>query len=111
MPPLFLELTVTRRTHLASLEAILRNADGLLRSFVCILRRVSKRLHRPAIPPAIDVGAHETVILDGCVVSPSAFSEERDQFVLELAAESAGAREPDDSRRMRSHRICATGNL
>lgn len=42
-------------------------------------------LHRPGTPPEIDAGAHETVILDGCVVSPSAFSEGRDQFVLELA--------------------------
>jgi len=42
-------------------------------------------LHRPGSPPEIDAGAHETVILDGCVVSPSAFSEDRDQFTLELA--------------------------
>jgi competence protein ComEC len=42
-------------------------------------------LHQPGHPPEIDAGARETVILDGCVVSPSAFSEGRDQFVLELA--------------------------
>ena len=42
-------------------------------------------LHRPGKPPEIDAGARETVILDGCVVSPSAFSEGRDQFVIELA--------------------------
>jgi competence protein ComEC len=42
-------------------------------------------LHRRGSPPEIQAGARETVILDGCVVSPSAFSEERDQFVLELA--------------------------
>jgi competence protein ComEC len=42
-------------------------------------------LHRPGKPPEIDASARETVILDGCVVSPSAFSEGRDQFVLELA--------------------------
>jgi len=42
-------------------------------------------LHRPGSPPEIDAGAHETVLLSGCVVSPSAFSEGRDQFVLELA--------------------------
>jgi competence protein ComEC len=41
-------------------------------------------LHRPATPPELDAAAHETVILDGCVVSPSAFSEGRDQFVLQL---------------------------
>ena len=46
-------------------------------------------LHRPGSPPEINAGGRETVILDGCVVSPSAFSEGRngqgDQFVLELA--------------------------
>ena len=46
-------------------------------------------LHRPGSPPQIPAGARETVILDGCVVSPSAFSEggsgQGDQFVLELA--------------------------
>ncbi len=42
-------------------------------------------LHRPPSPPEIDAHAHETVILDGCVVAPSAFSEGRDQFVIELA--------------------------
>jgi competence protein ComEC len=42
-------------------------------------------IHQPGSPPALDAGAHETVVLDGCVVSPSAFSEGRDQFVLELA--------------------------
>ena len=42
-------------------------------------------LHRPGSPPEIDAGARETVLLEGCVVSPSAFSENRDQFVLELA--------------------------
>jgi len=42
-------------------------------------------LHRPGNRPEIDAGARETVILEGCVVSPSAFSEGRDQFTLELA--------------------------
>ncbi len=42
-------------------------------------------LHRPGRPPEIDAGAHETVLLSGCVVSPSAFSEGRDHFVIELA--------------------------
>lgn len=42
-------------------------------------------LHGPANPPQIDAGAREIVILAGCVVSPSALSEGRDQFVLELA--------------------------
>ena len=42
-------------------------------------------LHRPRRPPEIDAGGQETVILEGCVVSPPEFSEGRDQFVLELA--------------------------
>ncbi len=42
-------------------------------------------LRRPGPPPEIDAGAHENVILDGCVVSPPAFFEGRDQFLLELA--------------------------
>ena len=45
-------------------------------------------LRRPGPPPAIDAGAHENVILDGCVVSPPAFYEGRDQFVLELAPDA-----------------------
>lgn len=46
-------------------------------------------LHRPGSAPTIDATARESVLLDGCVVSPPAFSEngsdQRDQFVLELA--------------------------
>jgi len=42
-------------------------------------------LHRPGPPPEIDAGAHENVILDGCVVSPPVFYEGRDQFLIELA--------------------------
>jgi len=42
-------------------------------------------LHRPGHRPEIDASAREMVTLDGCVVSPSAFSEGRDQFTLELA--------------------------
>ena len=42
-------------------------------------------LHRAGPPPSLDAGVRETVILDGCVVSPPAFYQGRDQFVLELA--------------------------
>lgn len=45
-------------------------------------------LHRPGPPPQIDAGARETVTLDGCVVSPSEFSLDRDQFILELAPQA-----------------------
>lgn len=56
---------------------------GLLLILIC--GALLEFLHRPNSPPEIDASAHETVVLDGCVVSPSAFSEGRDQFVLKLA--------------------------
>lgn len=40
--------------------------------------------HRPGPPPTIDAGLRETVLLTGCVVEPSAFSNDREQFTLEL---------------------------
>jgi competence protein ComEC len=40
--------------------------------------------HRPGPPPVIDAGLRETVLLEGCVVEPSAFSNDRQQFTLEL---------------------------
>lgn len=42
-------------------------------------------LHRPRPAPEIDAGARELVILSGCVVNPTIFSEGRDQFIVELA--------------------------
>lgn len=42
-------------------------------------------MHGRGAPPELDAGAREMVAVDGCVVSPPAFSEDRDQFVLELA--------------------------
>jgi len=45
--------------------------------------------HRPGSPPLIDAGPDETVILDGCVVEPSVFYQDRDQFTLEMAPNSA----------------------
>jgi competence protein ComEC len=42
-------------------------------------------LHRPPPAPEIDAGFRETVLLDGCVVEPTVFSPEREQFTLELA--------------------------
>jgi competence protein ComEC len=40
--------------------------------------------HRPGPRPEIDAQFREIVILDGCVVDPTAFSEDRAQFTLEL---------------------------
>lgn len=42
-------------------------------------------MHRPGHAPSIDASSRETVLLTGCVVSPPAFYEGRDQFVMELA--------------------------
>ncbi len=42
-------------------------------------------VHRPGPEPEIDAGAREIVALRGCVVSPPAFYEGRDQFTVELA--------------------------
>jgi competence protein ComEC len=42
-------------------------------------------LRRPGRAPQIDASWRETVLLSGCVVSPPAFYEGRDQFVVELA--------------------------
>src|SRR5208283_2417352 len=41
--------------------------------------------HRPGSAPEIDAGSREIVLLDGCVVDPTVFSPEREQFTLELA--------------------------
>jgi len=40
---------------------------------------------RPGTPPQIEAGAREIVLLNGCVVTPPAFYDGRDQFTVELA--------------------------
>ena len=40
--------------------------------------------HRPGPTPAIDAGSREIMILEGCVVEPTVFSQNREQFTLEL---------------------------
>jgi competence protein ComEC len=40
--------------------------------------------HRPGPAPELDAGSRETVLLEGCVVEPSVFSMDREQFTLEL---------------------------
>lgn len=39
---------------------------------------------RPGPPPEIDAGSKEILILEGCVVEPTVFSNNREQFTLEL---------------------------
>ena len=53
-------------------------------ALVC-LGALSEAWHRPGPTPEIDAGSREVVLLDGCVVEPSVFSPEREQFTLELA--------------------------
>lgn len=40
--------------------------------------------HRPGPAPELDTAPREIVILSGCVVEPPVFSEDREQFLLEL---------------------------
>ena len=42
-------------------------------------------LHRPGPPPELNAESGEAVILEGCVVEPSALSVDREHFILELA--------------------------
>lgn len=49
------------------------------------LGALSEAWHRPGAAPEIEAGSREIVLLDGCVVEPSVFSPEREQFTLELA--------------------------
>ncbi len=39
----------------------------------------------PGAPPQLDAQSGELVMLEGCIVEPPAFTEDREQFVLELA--------------------------
>src|SRR5260370_41991501 len=41
-------------------------------------------LHRPGPDPLIETNSRTTLIVSGCVVQPTVFSEVREQFVLEL---------------------------
>jgi competence protein ComEC len=44
----------------------------------------TEALHRPLPNPTIDAGSKEIMILEGCVVEPTVFSKDREQFTLEL---------------------------
>ena len=50
-----------------------------------LLGAVLEAARRPGRPPELEAGAREVVLLNGCVVSPPAFYEGRDQFTVELA--------------------------
>lgn len=46
--------------------------------------------HKPGPAPVLDAGAMDTVVLEGCVVEPPVFSENREQFTLELEPGARG---------------------
>ncbi len=46
---------------------------------------LTAEIHRPGPPPEIDAGPRELVLVSGCVVDPTVFSEGREQFTVELA--------------------------
>ena len=45
---------------------------------------LTESYHRPPPNPTIDAGSREIMILEGCVVEPTVFSQNREQFTLEL---------------------------
>src|SRR5258706_16241755 len=60
---------------------------------------------RPGPTPSIDAGPRETMLLEGCVVGPTVFSEAREQFTLELdpgarARVTLGLRDGDPPQRL-----------
>lgn len=61
----------------------LRRTNVLLA--VAFLGALTQAWHRPGLPPEIDAGSKEILIADGCVVEPTVFSADREQFTLELA--------------------------
>jgi len=60
----------------------LRTGCILLTTF--FIGALTEAWHRPGPPPTIDAGSKEVLILAGCVVEPSVFSANREQFTLEL---------------------------
>jgi competence protein ComEC len=61
--------------------------------------------HRPGPPPEIDAGSREILVIEGCVVEPTVFSANREQFTLELdrdarARVSLNLRDDDTPQRL-----------
>ena len=83
------ELLVALPVFLATTVLACRN-PGRIRYAYCFIAVTGcgaalEFIHRPGRAPHIDASSRETVLLSGCVVSPPAFYEGRDQFVMELA--------------------------
>jgi competence protein ComEC len=89
-----LRQTLLAGALIALLSALAFRRSRRLALIACLLAMVFAGIatdvwRRPGPPPVIDAGPDETVILDGCVVEPSVFYQDRDQFTLELAPNSA----------------------
>jgi competence protein ComEC len=89
--------TLTEAAVPAVLFAVLALVPGLIARrricaglACCALGLGAAVWHRPGPPPVIDASASEAVIVEGCVVEPSVFSENREQFTLELAPGARG---------------------
>ena len=87
----FLDFSVRESAYalLAFIILGLAARSGWLRK-PCILLAVffsgalTESYHRPGPTPSIDAGSREIMILEGCVVEPTVFAQNREQFTLEL---------------------------
>jgi competence protein ComEC len=84
-----LALSALSALALAATSGWLRKTAALLAVF--FTGALTESLNRPPNPPTIDASSKEIMILEGCVVEPTVFSKDREQFTLELA-EGARAR-------------------
>jgi competence protein ComEC len=72
-------------TALAALASTKRMTVACALVAVVFVGSAIAEKHRRGQPPQLNAESNETLILVGCVVEPSALSEDRDHFVLELA--------------------------
>jgi competence protein ComEC len=66
----------------AATSTWLRKTAALLAVFFA--GALTESLNRPPPAPTIDASSKEIMILEGCVVEPTVFSKDREQFTLEL---------------------------
>jgi competence protein ComEC len=77
-----LALTALIIFAIAATSSWLTKSTALLAVF--FTGALTESLHRPGPAPTIDASSKEIVILEGCVVEPTVFSQDREQFTLEL---------------------------
>ena len=85
-----LRQTLLAGAVLALLALIALHRSPWLALTACLLALIlggiaTDAFHRPGAPPVIETAPDETVVLGGCVVEPTVFYQDRDQFTLELA--------------------------